>query len=194
MIFIYQIFLLFVKAEYVFIVTITVKTQATVPCSLYFLCTRIKETYSTARQCNHTTTQVGRVLDWLSVASQDVAADADLLRRHSISRILNVAAGIELAPYPGFIYCHAPVLDLPEEPLADVLPRCFEFLDQAVDDGAGVLVHCNAGVSRSVSVVVAYLMSRRRMPFQEALDAVRAVRPAAKPNDGFLRQLKNYRP
>lgn len=138
--------------------------------------------------------EVGRVLDWLSVASQDVAADADLLRRHSISRILNVAAGIELAPYPGFIYCHAPVLDLPEEPLADVLPRCFEFLDQAVDDGAGVLVHCNAGVSRSVSVVVAYLMSRRRMPFQEALDAVRAVRPAAKPNDGFLRQLKNYRP
>ena len=52
--------------------------------------------------------------------------------------------------------------------------------------------HCNAGVSRSVSVVVAYLMSHHSMTYEAALNAVRQIRPAAKPNDGFVKQLQNY--
>ena len=35
---------------------------------------------------------------------------------------------------------------------------CIDFIDSAVKDSQGVLVHCNAGVSRSGAVVVGYLM------------------------------------
>ena len=134
--------------------------------------------------------QIGRVLDRLYISSQDVAADHNLLKQYGIVHILNVA-GLPTPRYPGITYCQVPILDLPEEPLVNYLPECFLFINQAIENGS-VLVHCNAGVSRSVSVVVAYLMSHHSMTYEAALNAVRQVRPAAKPNDGFVKQLQNY--
>lgn len=49
-----------------------------------------------------------------------------------------------------------------------------------------------AGVSRSVTLVVAYIMTVTGLGWQEALAAVRAVRPCAGPNLGFQRQLQEF--
>jgi len=56
----------------------------------------------------------------------------------------------------------------------------------------GVLVHCYAGVSRSTTIVLAYLMARRGMRLAEALALVKAARPAVCPNQGFMEQLRHY--
>ncbi|XP_072569012.1 dual specificity protein phosphatase 22-B isoform X2 [Paramormyrops kingsleyae] len=56
----------------------------------------------------------------------------------------------------------------------------------------GCLVHCLAGVSRSVTLVVAYIMTVTDLGWQEALAAVRAVRSSANPNLGFQRQLADF--
>lgn len=58
--------------------------------------------------------------------------------------------------------------------------------------GEGCLVHCLAGVSRSVTLVVAYIMTVTGMGWQEALAAVKVVRPCAGPNLGFQRQLQEF--
>ncbi|GIL80227.1 hypothetical protein Vretimale_17425 [Volvox reticuliferus] len=52
-----------------------------------------------------------------------------------------------------------------------------------------VLVHCMAGMSRSASVVVAYLMWGDHLPYVEAFKQVKAARPCIYPNLGFLLQL-----
>lgn len=57
-----------------------------------------------------------------------------------------------------------------------------------------VLVHCNAGVSRSASVVIGFLMCQEKMSFDEAFSAVKAARPYIQPNPGFMNQLKKYNP
>lgn len=49
-----------------------------------------------------------------------------------------------------------------------------------------------AGVSRSVTLVVAYIMTVTRLGWQEALAAVKVVRPCAGPNLGFQRQLQEF--
>ncbi|XP_077955420.1 dual specificity protein phosphatase 22-B isoform X4 [Gasterosteus aculeatus] len=49
-----------------------------------------------------------------------------------------------------------------------------------------------AGVSRSVTLVLAYIMTVTRLGWQEALAAVRVVRPCAGPNLGFQRQLQEF--
>ena len=57
------------------------------------------------------------------------------------------------------------------------------------------LVHCAKGASRSVSVVMAYLMSRhsdRFKSFDEALSHIRTVRPQASPNIGFALELRKF--
>lgn len=49
-----------------------------------------------------------------------------------------------------------------------------------------------AGVSRSVTLVVAYIMTVTGLGWQEALAAVRVARPCAGPNLGFQRQLQEF--
>ena len=50
----------------------------------------------------------------------------------------------------------------------------------------------NAGVSRSASIVIGFLMEHRGMSFTEAFDWVKTKRPKIQPNQGFLKQLKLY--
>ena len=53
-------------------------------------------------------------------------------------------------------------------------------------------MHCYAGVSRSVTVVVAYIMKYWKWGMKNALAFVQAKRIVAKPNDGFMEQLARY--
>ena len=53
------------------------------------------------------------------------------------------------------------------------------------------LVHCASGISRSVSICAAWLISRRGMSMSQALQQIRAVRPDAAPNLGFLASLRS---
>lgn len=57
-----------------------------------------------------------------------------------------------------------------------------------------VLVHCNAGVSRSSSVVIGYLMQTEALSFEDAYDQVKLARPSIHPNRGFHQQLQSYKP
>ena len=51
-----------------------------------------------------------------------------------------------------------------------------------------IYVHCFKGVSRSATIVIAYLMLKCKMDLLEAVKALRATRKIH-PNDGFIRQL-----
>ncbi|KAK7948585.1 protein-tyrosine phosphatase-like protein [Apiospora aurea] len=74
---------------------------------------------------------------------------------------------------------------------AQVLPYlCVEKGEGKDEDGAKVLVHCMGGISRSPAVVAYYLMREEGMSLHDALGAIMKARPAMRPNDGFLRQLK----
>ena len=97
--------------------------------------------------------------------------------------------------------------DLAETDLLAVLPDALMLIDDALgchqtarSSGNNVstkicLVHCARGASRSVSIVIAYLLSRhgsRFKSFDDALQHVRRVRPVAEPNIGFSLALKRY--
>ena len=64
--------------------------------------------------------------------------------------------------------------------------------DHLSNNKGGVLVHCFAGVSRSVSIVIAYLMCKYKLSFEQALAFVRKMRPIANPNPFFQQQLRNF--
>ena len=55
-----------------------------------------------------------------------------------------------------------------------------------------ILVHCFAGRSRSVAIILAYLMYKLRVPLSVALLHVRQFRANANPNNGFINQLKAF--
>ncbi|XP_078408041.1 dual specificity protein phosphatase 19 isoform X2 [Cetorhinus maximus] len=57
-----------------------------------------------------------------------------------------------------------------------------------------VLVHCNAGVSRSASIAIGYLMWENGLSFKDAFSIVKNARQTINPNPGFMEQLRNYQP
>lgn len=69
-----------------------------------------------------------------------------------------------------------------------------EFIDRAIENQQGVLVHCAAGQSRSASFVIAYLMQKYKISYEHALAFVQSKRACALPNEGFARQLKQLSP
>ena len=78
------------------------------------------------------------------------------------------------------------VLDMPYVNLMKHFPEAIKFIKEGMANG-GVFVHCYAGISRSASCVIAYLMSEHNMTFYEATSYVRKRRHIIFPNIGFQR-------
>uniref|UniRef100_A0A3B1KK71 Dual specificity phosphatase 19a n=1 Tax=Astyanax mexicanus TaxID=7994 RepID=A0A3B1KK71_ASTMX len=125
--------------------------------------------------------QVGLIRPHLLLGSQDAAHDFATLRKYKVTHILNVAYGVENAFPDLFIYKTLSILDLPDADIISHLQECTQFIEQAKAEKGVVLVHCNVGVSRSVSVVIGYLMSREGQSFEEAFSFVKSARPASCP-------------
>lgn len=70
-------------------------------------------------------------------------------------------------------------------------PLC-PLLDEALSQNCGVLVHCLAGVSRSVTVTVAYLMQKLHLSLNDAYDLVKRKKSNISPNFNFMGQLLDF--
>lgn len=113
-------------------------------------------------------------------------------RIHSLIDECIVATGISNVFETHFIYLNVNLLDLPDTNIRYHFDSVFGFMNEAVEQGGSVLVHCNAGVSRSATLVIAYIMKHQKLRFEHAFDKVKGVRPSVRPNEGFLKQLHDY--
>lgn len=85
------------------------------------------------------------------------------------------------------------LIDMADMEEANLLPhfeQAVQFIKSALEQGGKVLVHCQAGISRSASVVLAYLMAVEKTGLDSALASIRHTYPQASPNEGFLHQLQ----
>lgn len=65
----------------------------------------------------------------------------------------------------------------------------FCFTDKGRAQNKGVLVHCLAGISRSVTVMLAYLMAHQQLSLNEAYNMVWKRKANIEPNFHFMQQL-----
>ncbi|VBB17983.1 dual specificity phosphatase domain protein [Yasminevirus sp. GU-2018] len=93
-----------------------------------------------------------------------------------------------------FVYKRIDIADDPTESLDCHFVDVIETIETAFSEGRSVLIHCQAGVSRSATLVVAYVMYKRDMDYLEALSYVRRFRRSIRPNVGFVKQLKQFNP
>lgn len=138
-------------------------------------------------------------LDWIWIGGADDARDAVALKKHNVRYVLNCTpprneAGVsnfhEKDPF--FVYERLSMGDNSTEQLETRIERAWKFLEMArIREDGGVLVHCQQGVSRSCSMVIAYLMKYYRYKFEDARTLTRQSRSQANPNEGFTKQLKD---
>ena len=76
--------------------------------------------------------------------------------------------------------------DSQDADLLGVLPTCLDLIQSGLAGRNGkVLVHCQGGISRSASFVVAFIMRQYQMSYDEALALVKAKRACIRPNQNF---------
>lgn len=68
----------------------------------------------------------------------------------------------------------------------------YHFINKAVSEKENILIHCMAGISRSISVTAYYLMKKYHMNFSNSINFIKKKRSIAKPNDSFKSQLEKY--
>ncbi|XP_071071977.1 dual specificity protein phosphatase 13B isoform X2 [Dasypus novemcinctus] len=142
-------------------------------------------------------THVNEVWPNLFLGDAYAARDKSTLAQLGITHIVNVAAGKCQVDTGAKFYRGMPLeyygIEADDNPFFDLsvyfLPVARYIRDALSDPRGRVLVHCAMGVSRSATVVLAFLMICENMTLVEAIQVVQAHRDIC-PNSGFLRQLQ----
>jgi predicted protein tyrosine phosphatase len=78
------------------------------------------------------------------------------------------------------------------EKLCEHFDEAVDFIKECEDQNGKVFVHCMCGVSRSATLVAAYLIREKGMTADDAINHLHAYREKVNPNQGFRDQLKEY--
>jgi protein-tyrosine phosphatase len=133
-----------------------------------------------------------RIINRLYLGSYDNAATCkDGLVNYKITHILTIGYDMPNEFPKDFIYHLIKLQDNALEDISSYFTECFEFIDNALasNNNNRILVHCFAGISRSATIVVAYLMHSMGLSYVESCECVRKARHWINPNSGFRKQL-----
>lgn len=134
------------------------------------------------------------ILPNLYISDMHHAQNAQLLQSLGITGIINIAPKLtenKFEQKPEFAYLTIYEDDSPKVNLKSYFTLTNKFIDKYRKE-RGVLVHCAAGISRSSSIILAYVMYKLNLGFQEAYSFVQERHPIADPNFGFCCQLVEY--
>ncbi|XP_022735340.1 protein-tyrosine-phosphatase MKP1-like [Durio zibethinus] len=134
--------------------------------------------------------ECSRIADHIYLGGDAVAKNREILRKNEITHVLN-CVGFVCPEYfkNDLVYKTLWLQDSPSEDITSILYDVFDYFEDVREQGGRVLVHCCQGVSRSTSLVIAYLMWREGQSFEDAFQYVKAARGVTNPNTGFAFQL-----
>ena len=140
------------------------------------------------------------VLEHLFIANQAFAHSRQLIKDHKIKAILCLTQtqnpNQEILQRRRVHLLQLCVQDVKTENIYDHFQPCCDFIYSHVQQNHNVLVHCHQGTSRSVAVLIAFIMHKQRWTlrtaFQFVLDQRKSTSPPSHPNSGFLMQLVRW--
>ncbi|XP_053574883.1 dual specificity protein phosphatase 16 [Bombina bombina] len=134
-----------------------------------------------------------RILPHLYLGCQRDVLNKELMQQNEIGFVLNAS---NTCPKPDFIsdshFLRVPVNDSFCEKILPWLDKSVDFIEKAKASNSRVLVHCLAGISRSATIAIGYIMKRMDMSLDEAYRFVKEKRPTISPNFNFLGQLLDF--
>eukprot|EP00026_Physarum_polycephalum_P007383 Phypoly_transcript_07442.p1 GENE.Phypoly_transcript_07442~~Phypoly_transcript_07442.p1 ORF type:complete len:402 (+),score=79.49 Phypoly_transcript_07442:219-1424(+) len=129
---------------------------------------------------------------FLYLGSHDHAKSKQQLKDLGISYIVNMAGELENEFPDDFKYLSVKLDDTSGDNIAEHFEKTLKFIEDAQAASAKVLVHCAMGISRSSSIVIAYLMRVKGWSYEESHQFVKSMRSCIKPNPGFMTQLVEF--
>uniref|UniRef100_A0A1A8PM98 Dual specificity protein phosphatase n=1 Tax=Nothobranchius pienaari TaxID=704102 RepID=A0A1A8PM98_9TELE len=150
---------------------------------------------STSSPCNTPLYDQGgpvEILPFLYLGSAYHASRKDMLDMLGITALINVSANCPNHFEDSFLYKSIPVEDNHKADISSWFNEAIEFIDSVKSKGGRVFVHCQAGISRSATICLAYLMRTNRVKLDEAFEFVKQRRSIISPNFSFMGQLLQF--
>lgn len=139
---------------------------------------------------------ISEITSTLFVGSRPAKTDMDSLKTTGITHVVSCLAP-ELSDEMSFLaddfqHLFLPLRDSIDEDIFSLFSTVFDFADSAAKEQtrAKLLIHCEAGVSRSATLAIALLMKAENRNFIDAYQQTRAGRPEVLPNIGFASHLQ----
>ena len=120
------------------------------------------------------------------------ASSEKVIRELNITVIINCTVDIPFGEFEGVEFHRIPVDDKNEANIQLYFEEAIGIIETASSQGKTVLVHCMAGISRSATIVAAYLMKTRGMTHVEAITEIKKTREKVDPNIGFVIRLMEF--
>jgi len=151
------------------------------------------------------TTVINELTPHVFVSNWERSNNPKIMEMFDIKAVLT----IETMPKPAQIikyykdnninFLYLSLVDKPTENIYKYFDISYEFINKHTSKGENVLVHCAAGVSRSVTLVLNYMIRKLYetkyinacpcVVMRHVLNNARERRPIINPNDGFMNQL-----
>ena len=137
------------------------------------------------------------IKDFLYISSYKTASTVTDLKNLKITNIINCSGDLceNLSNDSSLLnidYLTLNIRDNVSENIECLFFLCINYINNVKEKKGRVLIHCYKGVSRSVSIVIAYLIYLYKWSYDKAFDFVQSKRSIANPNIGFYLQLKTF--
>ena len=132
------------------------------------------------------------IIDNIYVGNYKFALDAKLMIKEGITHILNCGNGLKNF-YENdniFKYLYIPLYDSESQKLEKYLEKSNNFIKEGSTNNNKILIHCGAGMSRSVTICLMYMIMEKNYKFSEAYKIIKEKRKCAVPNSGFRKLLE----
>lgn len=127
--------------------------------------------------------------------------NVDLKKDYGITHILSMIPGkIPHSYVDNYILKQVEITDEDTTNIIDEFEDACTFIDSALFPSGvksskhvgNILIHCAQGISRSVAVVIVYLMKNYKLGYKQALYAIKRKKEDVEPNEGFVEQIKLF--
>ena len=132
---------------------------------------------------------IDKITETLFLGNMEAAFNKKKLKKLGIKKVLTVMSAFG-NHYSSNEFKHKSI-EIEDDFRTNIIchfKECFSF----IEGNEKVFVHCAAGMSRSPTVVIAYIMWKKKLRLNEAINFVKTKRPLISPNDNFMNQLKIF--
>lgn len=134
--------------------------------------------------------QLHQITEDLYLGTDQAARSADILKDKNITAVLSILDFDIEVPDEVTRHKRIAIEDYPHVDLTKAIKEAKAFVKKARKNNQKILVHCNMGMSRSASIMVALVQDILDKERKDAIDYVKEKRPVIDINYGFKKQLK----